>query len=564
MHQTPTCLFLLAVEAAVVPYGYGADCWCIRFLTYFYLVAQVVSGVAVFYTLKGSDGVEDGDEKDDTLSTSPTARRKLSIYSRVGETKVNPFVNRWELTLLDRIDLAITGSVLIPVRVPLFVGAVCAGSLLSKIICYKMPEGMTHTMPLSDNRRRALWLLSPIFRLILISLGFFNVEQKGKCADPKDAPIIVSNHITFVDGVPLTMACLPSPIAAYENLNMPLIGNIIRAMSTVTVDRTDKNSRHNTTEALKTRGRSNGQWPQILIFPEGTTHSDNSLITFKAGAFIAGVPVQPVVLKYGGWDPSWVSDGPPMPWILLRFMATPWNEMSVDYLPVYKPSDAEKKDAKLFANGVRAVMAAKMNVPVTAHSFEDIVMARKAAKLNLPVGGTVIEAPRLMKELHVDLEFLKKQMERFASIDKDGNGTIDFSEFCEVLSIPDSPFSRHYFSLMDVDDSGSLDFREFLLGLGILNSPTMATEAMAKTAFSILDVGETGIVALVDIAGVLSKIEPKGVEGVDCLDEPSLRTLMALEEGTNTVGWEQWNALMTTHPCIMVEYVKQVFGGPVA
>lgn len=36
----------------------------------------------------------------------------------------------------------------------------------------------------------------------------------------------------------------------------------------------------------------------MLLFPEGTTSSGARLLPFKTGAFLAGLPVQPVILKY--------------------------------------------------------------------------------------------------------------------------------------------------------------------------------------------------------------------------------------------------------------------------
>ena len=35
----------------------------------------------------------------------------------------------------------------------------------------------------------------------------------------------------------------------------------------------------------------------LLIFPEGTTSGDNTLLQFKKGGFISGQPVQPVVVR---------------------------------------------------------------------------------------------------------------------------------------------------------------------------------------------------------------------------------------------------------------------------
>ena len=44
---------------------------------------------------------------------------------------------------------------------------------------------------------------------------------------------------------------------------------------------------------------------------QGTTTNGRSLLTFKTGAFLAGAPVQPVVIKYykGRISPAWESIG---------------------------------------------------------------------------------------------------------------------------------------------------------------------------------------------------------------------------------------------------------------
>ena len=38
-------------------------------------------------------------------------------------------------------------------------------------------------------------------------------------------------------------------------------------------------------------------WPQLMIFPEGSTSNRRALMTFAPGAFNPGKPVQPVLLR---------------------------------------------------------------------------------------------------------------------------------------------------------------------------------------------------------------------------------------------------------------------------
>ena len=47
----------------------------------------------------------------------------------------------------------------------------------------------------------------------------------------------------------------------------------------------------------------------ILLFPEGTTTNGQYLLGFRTGSFIAGVPVQPIILKYGRVRGSIASQG---------------------------------------------------------------------------------------------------------------------------------------------------------------------------------------------------------------------------------------------------------------
>jgi len=42
-------------------------------------------------------------------------------------------------------------------------------------------------------------LVPPLVRLNLLSLGFFYIPIRGSIASPEQAPVLVSNHQTFVD-----------------------------------------------------------------------------------------------------------------------------------------------------------------------------------------------------------------------------------------------------------------------------------------------------------------------------------------------------------------------------
>ena len=167
---------------------------------------------------------------------------------------------------------------------------------------------------------------------------------------------------------------------------IPIIGAVMRQLQTFFVHRSNKAGnksgnhaagRHAVSDQIRARVRD-ARFPPILIFPQGTTTSGSVLTKFAAGAFLAGVPVQPVVVHYPFCclDPAWVP-GPSTGWLLLRMLCQFHNFLTVTYLPVYEPSAAEVKDPHLFADNVRRVMADRLGAAVTDHSYNDVFMMMK-------------------------------------------------------------------------------------------------------------------------------------------------------------------------------------------
>ena len=77
-------------------------------------------------------------------------------------------------------------------------------------------------------------------------------------------------------------------------------------MSTVWIKRDNEEAKSETKDVLRQRSSEPG-WPQLLIFPEGTTTYGGQLVIFRTGAFAAGQPVQPVAIQRRGGqvDTSW-------------------------------------------------------------------------------------------------------------------------------------------------------------------------------------------------------------------------------------------------------------------
>lgn len=91
---------------------------------------------------------------------------------------------------------------------------------------------------------------------------------------------------------------------------------------------------------------------------QGTTTNGKYLLPFRTGAFVAGVPVQPVLLNYPA-----VKGRPSLAWetigakthallVLSGFL----QSACVTELPLYSPSEEEKKNPLLYAANVRSYM----------------------------------------------------------------------------------------------------------------------------------------------------------------------------------------------------------------
>uniref|UniRef100_A0A3P9PUX1 Lysophosphatidylcholine acyltransferase 1 n=1 Tax=Poecilia reticulata TaxID=8081 RepID=A0A3P9PUX1_POERE len=217
--------------------------------------------------------------------------------------------------------------------------------------------------------------LRVIMRAMWFCGGFHWIKVKGERAPPSEVPILtVAPHSSYFDAIPVTMT-MCSIVAKLESQSVPVWGTLISYIRPVLVFRSDQHSRRKTVEEIKRRAQSGGKWPQIMIFPEGTCTNRSGLILFKAGAFIPGLPVQPVVLRYSNkldtisW--TWRGPGRQFSWCAAITLRLTSSHCFLQYLPIYHPSAKERENPALFASNVRRLMAEALEVPLTDLSFDD-------------------------------------------------------------------------------------------------------------------------------------------------------------------------------------------------
>ena len=438
---------------------------------------------------------------------SPPSRIRPRLKSFM-VPKVNPFVQDVKLSTAQKIQCFVMTVSVVPIRITLFAVTLLLTSFFGFIFTYKMP--ISSRTPASSFRVGLFSILRRMGRLCFFFLGFHDIQIRGKRASCAEAPLLaVAPHSSFWDVfVTFVSDPLPSSVSRSENMHLPILGNLSKAVQPIFVERSDPNSRQNTIQELVHRTSVPGKWPQIIIFPEGTCTNRKALITYKLGAFIPGAAVQPVLIEFlndldtftwtmkglGSFQALWFS--------LCQFSI----KTRITYMPVYHPSTEEKADPRLFANNVRAIMADALGVPCTEHTFDDCRLMRKAASLNLPMETGLVEFAKVGRKLGMNMEIMQEKLEEFSKIACEcADGLISLEDFAKFLNLPITAALREMFNLYDRNESGYIDFREYVIGLSLVSQPAV-TEDTVKLAFKVFDKDRNGYVTEDELTQVLHSV----------------------------------------------------------
>eukprot|EP00403_Amphidinium_massartii_P011353 CAMPEP_0178426188 /NCGR_PEP_ID=MMETSP0689_2-20121128/29109_1 /TAXON_ID=160604 /ORGANISM="Amphidinium massartii, Strain CS-259" /LENGTH=477 /DNA_ID=CAMNT_0020047873 /DNA_START=71 /DNA_END=1505 /DNA_ORIENTATION=+ len=282
--------------------------------------------------------------------------------------------------------------------------------------------------------------------------------------------LVVAPHMTFLDSLVIAWAFppVPSGVGMTDILKFPLFRSLTLASQAVFVARDNPDSRQSCKEVIQTRASKAWTGPPMMIFPEGVLTNGKTLIQFKAGAFVPGVPVTPVCLRYPWrhYNPCGCGKNYRVIIAVVRTLLQFANFCEISILDNYTPSEAEVSDAKLYAEGVRSTMARHLKVPVTEHSYED-------ASLNFKSRAHVgldFEVSQMKAHCGFTSEEVKAIFARFEEINTSCSGRITWTEFevgffvkCFDGDLCITPLSKKLiFDFMDQDSKGSFGFREFL------------------------------------------------------------------------------------------------------
>ncbi|KAL1548710.1 Lysophospholipid acyltransferase lpeat2 [Salvia divinorum] len=326
--------------------------------------------------------------------------------------------------------------------------------------------------PMPKWRCRLMWVTRFCGRAILFSFGYHWIKRKGKPAPREIAPIVVSNHVSYIDPIFFFYELFPTIVSADTHDSMPFVGTIIRAMQVIYVDRFSKSSRKHAVNEIKRKASCN-RFPRVLLFPEGTTSNGRVLLSFQIGAFIPGYPVQPVVVRYPyvHFDQSWGNITLAM--LMFRMFTQFHNFMEVEYLPLVYPNENRKENAVHFSQRTGRAIASALNVAQTAHSYGDFMLLAKAAELKQENPSLyMVELGWVQSSLHLSAVEAVEFLEIFLSMNPDPSGLVEFRDFLRALRLKPCGFSEKMFDFIDVQKMGKITFKQFLLGSAhILKQP---------------------------------------------------------------------------------------------
>lgn len=252
-------------------------------------------------------------------------------------------------------------------------------------------------------------------RICLAILGVYSIEIHG--TPDEAARIVVSTHICAIDNCFHFFQTFPAFLSKAEVLSFPFFGTLLQASQSIAVARDLKTDRKRALTSIQSFAKDE-RLPPLLIYPQGTTTRQDQITSFSIGAFIPGLPVQPVVLQYPfrHFD---CSDTMDLHWYYFRLLSQFKIPMKVTYMKTYVPDEKEKASPELFAQNVRAAMAAVAGVPTSEYSRLDFLLMTKAAsyKAHEAIGDFCLSDLAHTME-GFDLNVAKACLKRYVSFNK--------------------------------------------------------------------------------------------------------------------------------------------------
>ncbi|KAL6495443.1 hypothetical protein OROGR_030006 [Orobanche gracilis] len=241
--------------------------------------------------------------------------------------------------------------------------------------------------PMPKWRCRLMWVTRVCTRAILFSFGYHWIKRRGKPAPREIAPIVVSNHVSYIDPIFFFYELFPTIVSSESHDSMPFVGTIIRAMQVIYVDRFSRSSRKHAVNEIKmcfqgyeNRGKLlQTSFLECFYFPREQQATEELSFLFNlvhSSLLILFNQSLSVIPMYTLISPGNIAVAKLMFRMFLQFH----NFMEVEYLPLAFPHENRKENALHFGQRTGHVMASALNVGQTSHSYGDFMLLAKAVE----------------------------------------------------------------------------------------------------------------------------------------------------------------------------------------
>lgn len=138
---------------------------------------------------------------------------------------------------------------------------------------------------------------------------------------PPDFPcVLMCNHRSYLDPALLVHDVLAYPVSKAEVSKWPIVGYGASVSGVLFLKRESIENRKRTLDGIAERLHEG--FP-VILFPEGTTHSEPKTTPFRLGGFklcaTEGFPVVPVAIVYADTADHWIGSDTFLPHFMRRF-----------------------------------------------------------------------------------------------------------------------------------------------------------------------------------------------------------------------------------------------------
>lgn len=194
---------------------------------------------------------------------------------------------------------------------------------------------------------------------------------------------VIANHISWADILYILSRESSSFIAKASVIQIPMVGFISYALKTLFIDRASKDSRSEIFNMIGERQKAvqagTSSFP-VCIYPEGTTSTGRSLITFKKGAFYTLTPIKIYLLKVDHSPGSFPLAAGGMNILLhIALSYTFWRcNMNAFFLPVVAATDylfenykhLGKDKPEIYSEACRHIMSEIGGFPLSNSNYD--------------------------------------------------------------------------------------------------------------------------------------------------------------------------------------------------